>query len=65
MTTKSRGRLLTVDEVAERLRFHVGHVRRLIAESKLSVVRLGRKAVRVAETDLEAYIERSRKAAGS
>lgn len=64
-TTQSRGRLLTIPEVAERLRFHQGHIRRLISAGKLSVVRLSAKALRVAELDLEAFIEKRRKAAGT
>lgn len=60
MTTKSRGNLLTLKEVAGRLRFHEGHVRRLVREKKLAVVRLGAKAIRVAESDLDDFIESHR-----
>jgi excisionase family DNA binding protein len=46
-------RLLTVREVAERLRVHPITVRRLIASGRLAAVRIGR-AVRVREADVGA-----------
>jgi excisionase family DNA binding protein len=48
--------LLTVREVAERLRVHPITVRRLIKDGKLPVVRIGR-AIRVREEDLGAYAQ--------
>lgn len=47
-------RLLTVPEVAERLRVHPITVRRLIKAGRLPAVRIGR-AVRVRVADVEAY----------
>ena len=52
-----RGRLLTVDEVAERLGVSVTYVRRrLIFERRIPYVKLGSK-VRIGELDLERFIE--------
>ena len=48
--------LLTVAKVAEILQLSVRSVRRLIAEKKLRVVRIGR-AVRVRPEDLRSFIE--------
>jgi excisionase family DNA binding protein len=48
--------LLTVTDVAEVLRLSVRSVRRLIAEKKLRVVRIGH-AVRVRPEDLQSFIE--------
>ena len=58
-----RGRidsLLTVAEVAEILQLSVRSVRRLIAEKKLRIVRIGR-AVRVRPEDLRSFIEEAAK----
>ena len=56
MAIESTGdRLLTVPEVAERLRVHPITVRRHIKAGRLRAVRVGR-AVRVRESDLEAYL---------
>ena len=49
-------RLLTVEEVAERLGTTVRFPRRLIAERRITYVKLGRY-VRIAESVLSAYIE--------
>lgn len=52
-----RGRLLTVDDVADRLGVSVTYVRRrLIFERRLPYIKLGSK-VRVGERDLEEFIE--------
>lgn len=52
-----RGRLLTVDEVADRLGVSVAYVRRrLIFERRLPYIKLGSK-VRIGERDLEEFIE--------
>ena len=49
-------RLLTVNDVAERLQLHPITVRRHIKAGKLRAVRVGR-AVRVRESDLETYLD--------
>lgn len=51
--------LVTVQEAAEFLNVSVRFVRRLIAEHRVAVVRLGRH-VRLAASDLEAYVTTSR-----
>ena len=52
-------RLLTPQQVAERLQLSLRTVRRLIADGKLRVFRLGR-AVRIAEADLEQFLDQAR-----
>jgi excisionase family DNA binding protein len=52
-------RLLTVEAAAERMSTSVRFVRRLIAERRIAFVKLGRH-VRIAETDIEAFIEAGR-----
>ncbi|MGH2731310.1 MAG: helix-turn-helix domain-containing protein [Actinomycetota bacterium] len=53
-------RLLTVDQVAERLNVPVAYVRRrLIFEQRITYVKIGRH-VRVDESELEAFIESGR-----
>lgn len=47
--------LLTVDDAAERLGTSTRFVRRLVAERRIRYTKLGRH-VRIAETDLEAFI---------
>ena len=51
--------MLTLGEAAGRLAVSARTVRREIAAGRLAVVRIGR-ALRICETDLEAYILRSR-----
>jgi excisionase family DNA binding protein len=53
------GQLLTVQEAADFLNVSVRFVRRLIAEHRVAVVRLGRH-VRLAKSDLEAFVTTSR-----
>ena len=55
--SKSKDRLLSVDEVAERLGTTVHFPRRLIAERRITFVRIGRH-VRIPESAVEAMIER-------
>jgi excisionase family DNA binding protein len=50
------GRLLTVEEAAERLGTTERFPRRLIAERRIAFVKVGRH-VRIAESVLDAYIE--------
>jgi excisionase family DNA binding protein len=52
-------RLLTVEAAAERMSTSVRFVRRLIAERRIAFVRLGRH-VRIAESDIAAFIESGR-----
>lgn len=52
---RAEDQLLTVQEVAERLRVHPITVRRHIKAGRLLAVRVGR-SVRVRATDLEAYL---------
>jgi len=51
--------LLTVDEVAERLRTTARFVRRLIAEQRIPFVRIG-KFVRITASDVEAFVAAGR-----
>ncbi|MBB2914822.1 excisionase family DNA binding protein [Streptosporangium becharense] len=51
----ARGRLLTVEEVAERLNTTTRFPRRLIEERRIAFVRIGRN-VRTPEAALEAFI---------
>ncbi|MEV0594469.1 helix-turn-helix domain-containing protein [Nonomuraea cavernae] len=51
----AQGRLLTVEEVAERLNTSVRFPRRLIEERRIAFVHVGRK-VRIPEAALEAFI---------
>lgn len=47
--------LLTLQEVAERLRVSVSTVRRLVASGQIRVVKVGRKPL-VTSRELEAYL---------
>ena len=51
--------LLTVEEAAQRMRTKPRFIRRLIAERRIAFVKLGRH-VRLAEADIEAFIEAGR-----
>ena len=55
----STGRLLTVEDAAERMSTSVRFVRRLIAERRIEFVKLGRH-VRIAESALADFIEAGR-----
>lgn len=55
--TEQAERLLTVGEVAERLRMAKGSIYRWISQGKLKHVKLGHRAVRVRPGDLEAFLE--------
>jgi len=57
--TAGRRRLLTVKEVADRLGVGERFVRRLIFERRITYTKLGR-FVRIAEADLDAFIEAGR-----
>lgn len=52
-----RGRLLTVRDVAKELQCSERHVYNLIKNGHLNARRLGRKMLRVDQSDLEAFIE--------
>jgi excisionase family DNA binding protein len=56
---KAHGRLLTVEDTAERLSTSVRFVRRLIAERRIEFVRVGRH-VRISEAALAEFIEAGR-----
>jgi excisionase family DNA binding protein len=56
--------LLTVEEVATRLGTRVRFVRRLIAERRISYIKVGRY-VRISRSDLEAFIQTGRVETGS
>jgi excisionase family DNA binding protein len=56
-------KLLTVEEAAERLGTSVRFVRRLIFERRIAYTKLGRH-VRIATSDLDAYITTGRVEAG-
>lgn len=60
-----RARLSTVAEVADQLAVSVRTVRTLIALGELAVIRVGARAIRVAESDLAAFIESRRKGAAT
>jgi len=55
--------LLTVEAVAKTLGVSVRSVRTLIALGELPVVRVGARAIRIAETDLAAFIQVRRREA--
>lgn len=56
--------LLTVDQAAERLGTTVRFIRRLRAERRIAVVKLG-KHIRIDSYDLDAYITASRQEPGN
>jgi excisionase family DNA binding protein len=60
MVRQKKDRLLTVKQVASRLKLDYQHVYKIISAGLLPCVRigLGRGIIRIKESDLEAYIER-------
>jgi excisionase family DNA binding protein len=56
-------KLLSVEEAAERLGTSVRFIRRLVAERRIAFVRVGRH-VRIAASDLDAFITAGRVEAG-
>jgi excisionase family DNA binding protein len=56
-------KLLTVEEAAERLGTSVRFVRRLVLERRIAYTKLGRH-VRIAASDLDAFISAGRVEAG-
>jgi excisionase family DNA binding protein len=56
MTATEEKRLLTLDDVCDRLQVSDATIRRLVRDGDLKVVRIGR-AVRVRPEDLDAFIE--------
>lgn len=60
-------RLLTIPEVAERLRVHPRTVQRAISDGRLAVVEITARAPRIAESELERFVgacTRRRRGAG-
>jgi excisionase family DNA binding protein len=57
--SRSGDRLLTVEAAATRMSTSVRFIRRLIAERRIAFVKLGRH-VRIAESDIAAFIEAGR-----
>jgi excisionase family DNA binding protein len=57
--TRATPRLLTVDETAEAMNVSVRFVRRLIAERRIAVHRLGRH-VRISRDDIDAFVAAGR-----
>ena len=60
--------LLTMDEVADRLRLHPVTVRRMVTRGVLPSIKLGDKKtspVRVRQTDLDTFLERRARRAPS
>ena len=55
--------MLTVDQAAERLGTSARFIRRLRAERRITVIKLG-KHIRIDSNDLDAYITASRQEAG-
>ena len=57
-TAPASGRLLTVQDVCDRLRISAVTGWRLYSERGLKIIRIGR-AIRVRETDLEAWLDKN------
>ena len=54
--SEMKEQLLTVTEAAERLALRPATVRKMLYERRLPRVRVGRRAVRIRESDIEALI---------
>lgn len=61
---QARGKLLTVAEAAERLNVKERTIRSLLFDRRLPRIKVGRQ-VRIAETDIETFIEAQRIEAAS
>ena len=60
MKTDAPPKMLRVSEVAAELRLSARTIRALIAAGDLRVIRLSRRALRIASADLARYIDRRR-----
>ena len=60
---KPQSRLLTIPVVAERLGISTRKTWQLISQGQLSAVHIGLRSTRIAEADLEAFIEKLRELA--
>lgn len=56
----SAGKLLRIEEVADRMAVSRQHVYRLIQRKELATVTIGIRKIRVAEADLEDFFNRNR-----
>jgi excisionase family DNA binding protein len=65
MSVTDAPKLLTLDEVAERLRLSRRTVERMVAAEPLTAYRVSHRAVRVDEAELETWIYGSDDSAGS
>lgn len=52
--------LLTINEVADRLKLTRGWVRQLVRDGEIPSLKLGPKSVRIKESDLERWMESKR-----
>ena len=55
-----RDRLLTIKDVAQLLQVHEQTVRGYVRNGRLLCVRLGRRAIRISQSDLEEFIRQHR-----
>lgn len=60
---KSQSRLLTIPAVAEQLGISTRKTWQLISQGQLPAVHIGLRSTRIAEADLEAFIEKLRELA--
>lgn len=59
VSSSSRSRLLDIDNVAEQLSTSVRHIRRLVQERRIPVVRVGR-LIRFDPVDIDAWLDAHR-----